>query len=245
MLRFLSEHPEVVAVGPETGFFSNDVRYSKGVEWYKEQMPLVHANQILCEKSADYFQSQNAPLRVHEMNPDMKLILMVRHPINRMISDYHFIRRYAQKVKPEDYHFKELDYSLEDLVFNKTTGMMKYDHGGLYRSRYNKFIKNWLDWFPLEQILILDGDAFIEKNPALIVAKAERFLGVTPRATEDDFFFSNQKKFWCSKTLGCFGEEKGHKFPRLDETVTAKLKQYFAPFNRDFYKIVGQDFHWK
>lgn len=51
-------------------------------------MPLSFPNQITMEKSPKYFVSKAAPVRIREMNPLTKLVLILRDPVVRAISDY-------------------------------------------------------------------------------------------------------------------------------------------------------------
>jgi hypothetical protein len=50
-------------------------------------MPLTTADdQVTIEKSPSYFVTKSAPQRVHMLDPNMKLIIVVRNPITRAIS---------------------------------------------------------------------------------------------------------------------------------------------------------------
>ena len=61
-------------------------------------MPYLLANQIAIEKTPSYFTSKNVPKLIHNMNPKIKLILVVKNPVERTISDYAQIL-YNGKVK--------------------------------------------------------------------------------------------------------------------------------------------------
>ena len=46
LLEFLNLHPDVQAERREMHFFDRDARYSRGLEWYRRQMPASHAGQF-------------------------------------------------------------------------------------------------------------------------------------------------------------------------------------------------------
>uniref|UniRef100_A0A1I7X5S8 Sulfotransfer_1 domain-containing protein n=1 Tax=Heterorhabditis bacteriophora TaxID=37862 RepID=A0A1I7X5S8_HETBA len=47
-----------------------------------------HSLTVVIEKTPGYFTSTFAAKRVHELNPTMKIILIVRDPVQRTISDF-------------------------------------------------------------------------------------------------------------------------------------------------------------
>lgn len=51
-------------------------------------MPPAVEGQITMEKTPSYFITAEAPHRVQHMNPGSKLIVVVRDPVTRAISDY-------------------------------------------------------------------------------------------------------------------------------------------------------------
>uniref|UniRef100_A0A915DUF3 Sulfotransferase domain-containing protein n=1 Tax=Ditylenchus dipsaci TaxID=166011 RepID=A0A915DUF3_9BILA len=53
-----------------------------------QQMPESTPQQVVIEKTPAYFISPEAPERVHSLNAKMKLILIVRDPVIRLISDF-------------------------------------------------------------------------------------------------------------------------------------------------------------
>lgn len=51
-------------------------------------MPYSSKEQITIEKSPAYFITESVPQRIHAMNSSIKLIIIVRDPVTRLISDY-------------------------------------------------------------------------------------------------------------------------------------------------------------
>jgi hypothetical protein len=86
LLEFIQWHPDVRATGKEVHFFDNN--YDKGLDWYRSQMLATIDGQITLEKTPKYFVTERAPKMIHEMNPKVKLILVVRDPTTRAVSDY-------------------------------------------------------------------------------------------------------------------------------------------------------------
>lgn len=86
LLEFLRLHPDVRATGPETHFF--DRHYNKGIEWYRLQMPLTLPEQITMEKTPSYFVTEEVPARIRNTLPDARLLVVVRDPVTRALSDY-------------------------------------------------------------------------------------------------------------------------------------------------------------
>lgn len=61
-------------------------------------MPPTLEGQLTMEKSPSYFVTKEVPKRVQHMNPSMKLLIVVRDPVTRAISDYTQAARYINDV---------------------------------------------------------------------------------------------------------------------------------------------------
>ena len=62
------------------------------MEWYRQQMPEVSPGQLGLEKTPGYFHSPGVAARLHQTARDTKLVLIVRHPVTRLVSDYNQFR---------------------------------------------------------------------------------------------------------------------------------------------------------
>lgn len=54
----------------------------------RHHMPPTLEGQVTMEKTPSYFVTREVPQRVHQMNPNTKLLIVVRDPVTRAISDY-------------------------------------------------------------------------------------------------------------------------------------------------------------
>lgn len=87
---FLEDHPAVhMPPRTEPCFFSHDSNWEKGSDWYLNLFRDAQDGQLIAEGSNDYTFGAvypDAPARMASYCPDAKLIFMVRHPIERIIS---------------------------------------------------------------------------------------------------------------------------------------------------------------
>ena len=72
----------------EVHFFSRYNNYRQGLDWYRRVMPYSRADQLTIEKTPAYFHSPSVPQRIHDMNSSIKLVLLVRDPVKRAVSDF-------------------------------------------------------------------------------------------------------------------------------------------------------------
>ncbi len=75
----------------EIYFFSYDHYYERGVEWYQSHFDVAEPSDLCGEAATTYTQLPTYPKaseRLHSHLPDAKLIYIIRHPIDRLISQY-------------------------------------------------------------------------------------------------------------------------------------------------------------
>uniref|UniRef100_A0A8D0GRX2 Sulfotransferase n=1 Tax=Sphenodon punctatus TaxID=8508 RepID=A0A8D0GRX2_SPHPU len=238
LLEAIRAHPDVRAVGVEPHFF--DRNYEKGLEWYRNVMPKTLEGQITMEKTPSYFVTNEAPKRIHSMAKDTKLIVVVRNPVTRAISDY----TQTLSKKPEIPTFEVLAFK------NRTLGLIDASWSAIRIGIYALHLENWLQYFPLSQILFVSGERLII-DPAGEMAKVQDFLGLKRIVTEKHFYFNQTKGFPCLKkpedgsAPRCLGKSKGRTHPKIDPDVIQRLRKFYKPFNVMFYQMTGQDFQWE
>ncbi|KAG2462045.1 heparan sulfate glucosamine 3-O-sulfotransferase 1-like [Polypterus senegalus] len=237
LLEMLDIHPEIVVAATEVHFFDWDENYVKGYDWYRNLMPFSYEHQITVEKTPGYFTSSLAPERIHGMNSSVKLLLILRDPTERVISDYTQV--YYNRLESH----KPVQV-IEDIVIRN--GALNTKYKAIQRSLYDVHMANWLKFFSLEQIHIVDGDTLI-KDPLPELQKVERFLNLPPRIMSTNFYFNQTKGFYCIRSDGrerCLHESKGRPHPVVNSTVLEQLHAYFKDHNQNFYRMVNRSFNW-
>ncbi|XP_054363540.1 heparan sulfate glucosamine 3-O-sulfotransferase 4 isoform X1 [Mirounga angustirostris] len=203
-------------------------------------MPKTLDGQVTMEKTPSYFVTNEAPKRIHAMAKDIKLIVVVRNPVTRAISDY----TQTLSKKPEIPTFEVLAFK------NRTLGLIDASWSAIRIGIYALHLENWLQYFPLSQILFVSGERLIV-DPAGEMAKVQDFLGLKRVVTEKHFYFNKTKGFPClkkpedSSAPRCLGKSKGRTHPRIDPDVIHRLQKFYKPFNMMFYQMTGQDFQWE
>ena len=92
LIEFLKLHPKIKAAGPEIHYFDKDDNFAKGMDWYLSKMPFVTEDQKATEKTPGYFHTKEVPKRIKAMDPEIKLLLILRDPAKRLVSDYNQFR---------------------------------------------------------------------------------------------------------------------------------------------------------
>ena len=147
----------------EPEFFSRDDRYDLGLAWYASLFEGAASNQICGEASTTYTRwphTSDAAARISKALPDVKLIYIMRHPIERAYSHYgHHMRAGVTKT---------FEQALED------------DSIYLDCSMYMKQLDRYLQYFSTDSLLCLLTED-LKTEPAQTMNRIQEFLGMTPQ----------------------------------------------------------------
>ena len=256
LLEFISAHPDVrVAPREELQYF--DIYYHLGIEWYRNQMPYSTRSQMTLEKTADYFKNEQVPERVHKLNPNMKLIVVVRDPVIRAVSHYIHMKTevWSQIVndtkhsnKSDSNMFAEMIFTFDD---NNNNTMRKIDSNmaTVFQGLYYRHVQNWLEYFPLKQILFLNGER-LRFEPSIEIEKLQLFLNLKPLIKREHFVMNASKGFSCvrkplnSEQVKCLGKSKGRPHPNIDESILKELRGFYRRYNKLFFNLINEEPWW-
>ncbi|XP_029945957.1 heparan sulfate glucosamine 3-O-sulfotransferase 2 [Salarias fasciatus] len=237
VLEFIRIHPDVRALGTEPHFF--DRNYDRGLDWYRALMPRTLDSQITLEKTPSYFVTREAPRRIAGMSHETKLIVVVRNPVTRAISDY----TQTLSKKPDIPTFEELAFK------NRSLGVVDTSWNAIRIGMYILHLENWLQYFRPSQMHFVSGERLIT-DPAGEMGRVQDFLGLKRIITDKHFYFNRTKGFPClkkpesSSQPRCLGKSKGRTHVQIEQEVIEQLQEFYRPFNVKFYETVGQDFKW-
>lgn len=156
----LKDHPDVnVSEKKELDFFSYN--YELGYKWYESHFNNNEKDTIAGEVSPSYFNEASVPYRLKQYMPEAKIILSLRNPVERALSQHRHLIRIGYIQGP--------DYSFEEALNNNPS----YIEQGLYATHLTR----WLEYFPLEQIHVVTMEE-ISQNSADVAKGLYEFLGV-------------------------------------------------------------------
>jgi Sulfotransferase domain len=156
----LDEHPKIGTpglAGKEMNFFNH--RYASGYESYHSHFRFD--TPISGEFSVSYFWDRNVPLRLHTYNPDAKLILSLRHPVERAISQHlHAVRR--GHLPPRLHGF---------------SAALAQNPSYVEQGRYATHLERWLERFDMTRLHVVLVDD-IRSAPHAVLRDVFTFLDV-------------------------------------------------------------------
>lgn len=203
-------------------------------------MPFSFPHQITIEKSPAYFITEEVPERIFKMNSSIKLLVIVREPTIRAVSDYTQVLE-GKERKNKTYH------KFEKLAVDSGTCEVNTKYKAVRTSIYTKHLERWLKYFPVDQFHIVDGDRLIA-DPLPELQLVERFLNLPSRISQYNLYFNATRGFYCLRFNivfnKCLAGSKGRTHPEVDPSVVTKLQKFFHPFNQKFFQITGRAFNW-
>lgn len=235
LLEFLRAHPNVRATGPEPHFF--DKNYEKGLEWYRNLMPESEPSQLTIEKTPGYFITSEVPKRIYNMSISVKLIVVVRDPVTRAISDFAQIT--SKSAKPQ---------SFETVVLKNNESAVDTSKTIVKVGMYSEHLEKWLKYFHREQFHFVNGENLVT-DPGSEMIKLQEFLNLPVLITHKHFYFNKSRGFPCirkkpNKKPHCLDETKGRRHPNINSEAINSLREFYRPFNLKFSTMVGQEFGW-
>ncbi len=199
----LSQHPDICLSQPKEINYFNEIdrsniidgkgeclnkSNSKPLSWYLRHFNHCAANSVKGEFSITYLTDEKAPALIKKSFPDIKLLVNLRNPAERIYSSYWQKKAYLKK---------------ESRSFEQTIRSDKYI---IDACLYYKHLSRYLQFFGRDQIHInLFED--IDKNPKTVLSDTFTFLGVNARVgIELDKIYKNPAK---KSTIGSMAKLMG------------------------------------
>ncbi len=231
LYEYIVQHPLVrPALVKEVHFF--DAKYYKGLGWYRMHFPLGTRGRkwMTCEASPYYLFHPAVSARIQATLPEVKLIAVLRNPVERAYSHYQHTRRkgyetlsFEEAVDQEEARLEgERERLLNDVRYRSST-YSAYSY--VARGIYWKQLEPYFARFPAEQIHLVRSED-MRSNPQQVVDEVAAFLGLPAARVADSV----------PRNIGDY---------RADWTpVHERLAAYYAPHNARLKDLTGRDFMW-
>ena len=225
----LADHPEVfLPQQKEVHYFS--LHYAQGPAWYASHYEAAAAAQHCGDITPYYLFHPQAPARIQALLPAARLIVLLRDPVQRSLSQlFHSRRLGLEPLEPEAAIAAEpqrLDGAGAALAPDAGRHGSHQEHSYVSRSRYERQLPVWQALFAPEQLLILRSEDLFA-HPARIWEQLQHFLGLRPIPLGRALPRANA------------GEGEAGSVP---EALRARLRQELAPT----YAALAADYglHW-
>ena len=181
LFSLIVQHPEIylpLPMAPECNFFVKTRDYERGLGWYRERYFSKRSGErAIGERSSLMLSGPGVADRVARHLPDVKLIFLLRNPVDRAYANYRFTALAGHEVLP----FPEALAAESDRIARNTDPFWSEIQPHAYFSRgiYAPQIETFTDRFPEDQLLLMRSDRLI-KNPEGALPEILRFLDVDP-----------------------------------------------------------------
>ncbi len=169
LFQLLERHPKLFMCTPkEPQYFSRDPVYARGEAWYRSLYAGAREDQLCGEASTCYTRWPHfgdAAGRIVQAVPDVRMIYLMRHPVDRSYSHYgHLVQESRMKRRGPVGTLEEALEEIGEII-----------DASLYLFQMEQYLKH----FSREQFLLLTLDD-MKKDPAATLEQVQTFLGLEP-----------------------------------------------------------------
>ena len=184
LYSYLNDHPQIqMASKKEVHFFNNNqffLNSEPDYDFYHSWFDFDDPDKLRGEATPAYLYCRDAAARIWQYNPAMKIIIILRNPVERAFSHWNMeINRGAESLGFEEAILDEEERCREALP------LQHYVYSYLDRGFYSSQIREYWRCFGKKQVLVLKYDD-LRENLALVLKKLFDFLQVD-RAFVNDF----------------------------------------------------------
>ena len=232
----ICEHPcTLVAAYDEIGFF--DSNFHLGINWYRSMFPRKKQIEdirrkegaaITGEDTPFYFWKPIAAKRIQKLLPNIKLITILRNPIDRAYSEYQdLVSSESNSPSFETFIENEINTRRKDssLITEENFEIFNQKNSYLLKGIYVDQLKIWAGLFPKEQIFTLSTEN-LNSEPITALESVFQYLNLP------DYKIKNIQR------------QKQKKYAPMKPQTRKSLIEFFKPHNERLFKFIGKKFEW-
>lgn len=181
--RLLSNHPGVM-LPPQKELHYFTRHYNKGSHWYAQAFSAASPEQRCGEITPYYLFHPEVPGRVQALMPQVRIIVLLRDPVERALSQYFHSRRLG--MEPLDllsalHAEPQRLYGAEGILAQAGGRHRSHqEHSYVARSRYEQQLPRWEQWFFGHQQLLVLRSEDLFRTPEVIWQQLLQFLELEP-----------------------------------------------------------------
>jgi len=201
LYKYLENHPDVCFSDiKEVHYFSVEDLYQRGEDYYHSFWKQCKEERIKIAADTYLLIDKNAPKRIAEYNPDMKIIVILRNPAERTWSSFQYAKNngyisdnksFIQSIKEEEEHILSSDITVQNNLCN------------LWQSKYYEHVSYWSEFFPQKNILLLKTSD-LKNNTNILLKQLSTFLDIKNFSSDVTLITANKSAKAKSKVLQQF-----------------------------------------
>jgi hypothetical protein len=201
LFEYMRRHPGIhMPPEKEIAFFATDSAYERGLGWYTERVTRNAPSEATCGTASAGFMTgtpfRDAPLetwdptsliriepiedviprRIHDALPDVKLLCVLRDPVERALSHYRMAVLDGLESQPFGTAIARL---LEPRAMMHARAVATGHNGYIARGEYGRILAGFLRMFPREQLLVLFSND-LAQDTRRVLSSVFGFVGVDP-----------------------------------------------------------------
>jgi hypothetical protein len=241
LFEYMNQHPNIKnANRREIHYFT--LSYWRGLNWYKSYFPTkIYKKQfenksksklLTGEATPHYIFHPLAIKRIKQVIPNVKLIIILRNPIDNVYSHYQYYKirgveknSFEEVIKEDKQRFEILEH-LYNFDQVKEHSFKKVKMPYVSYATYVNYIKRLLEIFPRKQILFIKNTD-LNENPQIVLKNIFDFLEIRQYKVKD------LKK----RNIG--------KYEKMKSETRHELSEYFKPYNKELEELLEMTFDWK
>jgi hypothetical protein len=243
LYRYLGLHPDISpSLRKETEYFT--AKFPMGEAWYRAHFPLALRHRLAAafgkrrltfEATPDYLVDPRAAARCHALLPDVRIVVMLREPGERALSQYHHNVRlgletetFARAIELEE---SRISGDLAEMVDNPSTSATAFRrYSYLARGDYAEQLQRWFDLYPRDRFLILESEEFFS-DPDRVLGKVLEFVGARRWSPQEFRNYSYLDR-------GAVGHEE------VPAELRGVFDSRFNQSNKNLQELIDTDLEW-
>jgi sulfotransferase family protein len=240
IFKALADHPQVLRPPVEKGIDYFTLNYHRGEGWYNGHFPLAglagrrtasFGSPVAFEACTYYLFHPFAIERIARDLPSVKLVVMLRDPVERAFSAYK--HEYARGFEQESSFERALDLEDERLVgeYERMRDDVTYEsiahrhHAYLRRGQYAEQLERVFTLFSPDQMHILDSESFFA-DARSEYQRLITFLGLSQHEPQK------------------FDQLNARPSSPMPECIRQRLIDHYAPHDEKLAKLLGRPVGW-
>lgn len=238
LFRALAAHPQLMPPTFRKGVNYFDLNYARGIQWYRAHFPVAdiarrragrHGPPVAFEASGYYLYHPQAAERLGHDMPAMKLVAMLRDPVERAYSahKHELTRGYERESFGRALELEDDRLAGEVERMRADPGYASFahrHHSYRHRGQYAEQLERVYEFFPRAQVHVIDSAAYFSQ-PAREYRQLLAFLGLRP--FEPAFTAANARPG-----------------PPMDPGCRRMLEEHFRSHDERLAKLLGRQPTW-